>query len=85
MKFNDCFSGEHSRERTAVTVANDDDHLALAGLVFGEAAIRAVRFQIGGLYISSKISGIDFGNLSLSADHAAFQLAFSASAQAGCN
>ena len=43
MKFEGLpFGAEHGGERIAVALADDDDRLALAGLVVGEAAILAV-------------------------------------------
>ena len=49
-----------------------DDNLALAGLVFGQAAIHAVLVEIGGLHVAAEIAAIDLGDFAFAADDAAF-------------
>jgi len=65
---------EHGRDGMAVALADDDDGLALAGLIGGEAAVAAALGVIRGLAVAAEIGSVDFGLFALSADHAALQL-----------
>ena len=47
--------------------------LRLPDLVFEQAAITAVLFQVGGLHVAAEIAAIDLRHLALAADHAALQ------------
>jgi len=64
---------EHGRDGMAVALADDDDGLALAGLIGGEAAVAAALGMVRGLAVAAEIGAVDFGFLPLAADRAAFQ------------
>ena len=68
------FRLEHGRQAVAAVLADHDDDLALAGLVFGQAAVTAVLAQVGGLHVAAEIGAIDCGLLALAADLAAAHL-----------
>ena len=40
---------EHGRDRIAAALADDDNHLALAGLIADQAAVKAILFLLAGL------------------------------------
>jgi hypothetical protein len=67
-----AFRTEHGRDRIAATLANDDNHLALAVLVAGKAAINAVLFEVRGLDVAAEIAAVHLC-LTLAADNAALQ------------
>jgi hypothetical protein len=52
----------------------DDNNLALAVLIAGEAAVDTIFHEVGGLDVAAKISAIRFGNLALATDNAALHL-----------
>ena len=47
-------------DSAAATLAHDDNTAALAGLVFGQAAVLAIIFVVGGLNMAAEISAINF-------------------------
>ena len=62
---------EHGRNRIAAMLADDDDDLALAVLIAGQAAIAAVLAEVRRLDVAAEIAAIDLGDLALAADDAA--------------
>ena len=58
----------------AVALAHDDDGLALAVLVHGEAAIAAVLLVVRGLLVAAEVGAVHLGRLALAAHDAAPQL-----------
>ncbi len=58
----DCvaFLGAHEGKRAALAFAHDDDHLALAGLFLGKAAIDAINDFIFRLPMAAEICAVDF-------------------------
>jgi hypothetical protein len=44
-----AFGSEHGRDRIAATLADDHNHLALAVLVTGKAAVDTLFFRLAGL------------------------------------
>src|SRR5690242_12550624 len=63
-------SAENARQRLALgaTLADDDNHLALAALVLPLAAVFAILAAIRRLHIAAKITAIDLGPLAVAAD-----------------
>ena len=58
-----AFRTEHGRHGMAVALADDDDGLALAGLVGGKAPVATVLLMVRGLAVAAEIGSVDFGFL----------------------
>jgi Domain of unknown function (DUF6471) len=65
-----AFGMEHGWNRVPATLANDDNDLALAVLIAGEAAVDTIFLEVGGF----DVAAIDFRFLAFTADNAAFHL-----------
>lgn len=64
---------EHGRNGVAAPLANDNHHLALAGLVLSETAVLAIFLEVGGLHVATEIAAINLGLFALPADNAALE------------
>ena len=62
--------GERLSESATVALADHDDDLALAVLVFGQATVNAILGEVRRLDVAAEIAAIDFGNLAFAADDA---------------
>lgn len=69
-----ALGAEHGGDRLAAALADDDDALALAGLVLREAPVAAVLLVVGGLGVAAEVPAIDLDGLAFTADRAALQL-----------
>lgn len=66
-----AFRAKHRRNRAAIALANDDNTLAFAVLVLGEAPVAAVFLVVGRLDVAAKVTAVDFDDFTLAADHTA--------------
>ena len=58
-----ALSAEHGRQAVAVALADDDDRLALAVLIEGEAPIDTAGGEIGRLHVAAEVARVDFRHL----------------------
>src|SRR3984957_10511624 len=68
-----AFGIENGRNRIAAALRHDNDHLALAALIFGEATVNTILLAIGGLHIPAEVTAIHFRRFAFPADHTALQ------------
>jgi uncharacterized membrane protein len=61
-------AGHDERHGATVALANHNNHVALAGLLFGEPAILAVVLPVLGLDMTAEIGAVDFRNLLFAVD-----------------
>lgn len=61
---------EHGRDRTALALADDDNALALAGLVHSKATVAAVLFVVRRLDVSAEIAAVNLAFLAFTAEDA---------------
>ncbi len=55
-----AFLGDDERQRAAIALAHGDDHLALAGSFFGDAAVNALLNLVLWLDVTGKIRAVNF-------------------------
>jgi len=54
------FGFEYERQRTALTLAHNDNHAALGRTVEAQAAVAAINFPVGGANVPSEIGTVNF-------------------------
>lgn len=65
---------EHAGDGASIAFTNDHNRLALSILIFRESAVDAIFNAIGRLDVTAEIGRVDFRNLALATDNAAFHL-----------